>query len=68
MSVRVWLEAPVLMLDILYVVRALPVKQSKGVQISLSTPIYKGPVVKMDLSHNITNVEFRVQLPTGPPI
>ena len=56
------------MLDILYVVRALPVKQSKGVQISLSTPIYKGPVVKMDLSHNITNVEFRVQLPTGPPI
>ena len=55
------------MVNILYVVRALPVKQSKGVQISLFTPIYAS-VVKMDLSRNATNVEFGVRILTEAPL
>ena len=44
------------------------VKPPKRGQYPSYTPIFNGLVVKMDISHNTTNVEFGVQVPTRLPI
>jgi len=56
------------MLDILYVVRALPVKQSKGVQISLSTPNLMALSSTNEIGFWILNPENSVQLRVRLPI
>ena len=43
------------------------VKPPKRGQYPSYTPIFNGLVVKMDISHNTTNVEFGVQVPTRLP-